>query len=85
MVGKVFESSFQNIKRIKNPSFVEGVMAILVEMCQAVKQGGAVDWRPDAVDWSMQISSRILCKHISVDWMKGQSTEATWKAITASF
>ena len=43
MVGKLFESSFQNIKRIKNPSFVEGVMTILVEMCQAVKQGGAVD------------------------------------------
>ena len=37
MVEKVFESSFQNIKWIAIPSFVEGVMAILVKRCQSAK------------------------------------------------
>ena len=39
MVGKVFESSFQNIKRITISSFVEGLMAVLVKMCQSTKTG----------------------------------------------
>ena len=42
MVGKVFESSFQNIKRVAIPSFVEGVMAILIKRCQSAKQGDLV-------------------------------------------
>ena len=39
MVGKVFESSFQNNKHIAILSFVEGVMVILVKRCQSVKIG----------------------------------------------
>ena len=37
MVGKVFESSFQNFKRIAIPSSIEGDMAILVKGCQSAK------------------------------------------------
>ena len=39
IIGKVFESSFQNIKRIIIPSFVDGVMVILVKSCQSAKIG----------------------------------------------
>ena len=42
MVGKVFESSFQNIKQIENLSFAEGVMVILVKRCQSTKLGHSV-------------------------------------------
>ena len=37
MVGKVFESSFQNFKRIAIPSSVEGDMAVLVKRCQSAQ------------------------------------------------
>ena len=37
MVGKVFESCFQKIKQIAIPSFVEGIMVILVKRYQSAK------------------------------------------------
>ena len=33
MNGKLFESSFQNIKRIEISSFIEEVMTVLVKRC----------------------------------------------------
>ena len=39
MVENVFESSFQNIKRIAIPSFVGEVMPVLVKICQSAKTG----------------------------------------------